>query len=107
LCFRVLQSFQNKGKKQGEQLQIDKEPLLQIPLKKVNFQNKTEKNAHDTIVKAVENLIQLNQQLQQATQTTQKNAIERAIASLETQIDAEIYQLYALSEIEITMLEKV
>jgi adenine-specific DNA-methyltransferase len=80
--------------------------LEPIPIKTIDFKNKNEKDAHDTIVKAVENLLQLNQQLGQATQTTQKNAISRAIADLETSIDRTVYQLYDLDEAEINIIEK-
>ena len=79
------------GKRQGEQLQIDKEPLLSIPI--IKKENKE-------IIDIVDLLIDLNQKLSQANLDREKESFKEQITVLETKIDEIVYNLYNLSKDE-------
>jgi adenine-specific DNA-methyltransferase len=89
-----------KGKKQGDQLQIDKEPLLNLPLLKPK-----EKQIRDNIIKLVDNLLKLNKELQKTKLETQRQQLQRAIDHSERRIDELVYELYGLSKKEIEIIE--
>ncbi|MDR2430643.1 MAG: N-6 DNA methylase [Candidatus Margulisbacteria bacterium] len=90
----------HKGKKIGEQLQVDKEPLLQIPL--IKTENKEIEN---TIIKCVDEVIELNKQLRTVSLANQKEQIENRIKFLENKIDEIVYKLYDLSGEDIKIIE--
>ena len=93
--------LKNKGKKQGEQLQIDKEPLLSIPLVKPSEKEQAE------IAKLAELMLDLQKELQQATANTDKYArLNTEIEKLDEKIDRAIYKLYKLTNEEIKIIKK-
>ena len=92
--------LRNKGKMQGNNYQIDKEPILEIPIFKT-----LETKSHDQIVTHVTQLLQLNKDLQTSTLQTQKDQIKSKIEYFEDKINKLVYQLYDLSEEEIKIVE--
>ena len=74
-----------KGKMQGSNYQIDKEPILEIPIKNIQNTNFFEQKA-DEILKAKE----------QGLDTTK----------LEVEVDQMVYKLYELTDDEIAIVEK-
>lgn len=96
--------LKNKGKLQGDLLQIDKEPLLQIPINIPKSKAKQEE-----IIKLVEKIIKLNQEFQKLDPILDKEEIEekgRKIQEIDKQIDQEVYKLYGLTSEEIKIVEK-
>ncbi|MFY9595086.1 MAG: DNA methyltransferase [Bacteroidales bacterium] len=91
-----------KGKKQGDQLQIDKEPLLQIPLIKPEVENIIK-----YIAKLVDDIIQISQTLENCQLPNQINFYQNLIKSRENEIDQKIYELYNLSDDDKMEIEKV
>jgi type II restriction/modification system DNA methylase subunit YeeA len=81
--------LKHKGKMQGNNYQIDKAPLLELPLIKPNVE------AQNKISKLVTQIIKVKTQNPKAE-----------ITNLETQIDQLVYQLYDLTEEEIKIIEK-
>ncbi len=79
------------GKRQGEQLQIDKGPLLSIPL--IKKDNKE-------IIEAVDLLMNLNRKLDLANLEQEKELLKKQISVLETKIDDVVYNMYSLSKDE-------
>ncbi|MCK5332546.1 N-6 DNA methylase [Candidatus Parcubacteria bacterium] len=93
--------LKHKGKKQGEQLQIDKEPLMNIPLFKANEKKQGE------IAKLAQLMLDLQKELQHATANTDKHArLKTEIEKLDEKIDQIIYKLYNLTNEEIKTIEK-
>src|SRR3989344_2176457 len=86
----------HNGKRQGEQLQVDKEPLLSIPLIDSNNKN---------IVKMVDSIINLNQKMNDVRLDKEKELIKSQIIALEKQIDAEVYKLYGITDEEQKIIE--
>jgi adenine-specific DNA-methyltransferase len=90
----------HKGKKQGEQLQVDKEPLLQIPIVKTD-----NKQTENTIIKCVEEIIDLHKQLQTVSLPNQKEQLENRIKFLENKIDGVVFGLYKLTECDMKIIK--
>ncbi|HAM38062.1 MAG TPA: type II restriction endonuclease [Elusimicrobia bacterium] len=81
--------LKNKGKMQGQNYQIDKEPLLALPLK--NISDTDQKPFIDIVDKIL---------------TIKQRNPEADTSSLEHQIDQMVYKLYNLTEAEIKIIEK-
>ena len=75
-----------KGKMQGNNYQIDKEPLVNIPIPKIS------KSAQQPFIALVDKILTAKQQAQDTR-------------TLETQIDQMVYRLYNLSEEEVRIVE--
>ncbi|WRG61225.1 Eco57I restriction-modification methylase domain-containing protein [Helicobacter pylori] len=83
--------LKHRGKVQGNNYQIDKEPLMNIPLIKITKSNKP---TADKIIALVDKILALKEKDPKAN--TQK---------LEKEIDALVYQLYNLTDEEIKIIE--
>lgn len=80
--------LRHKGKMQGYLFQIDKEPLLNIPIINPEFEKQ------EKIIKLVERILAVKGKNPQAD-----------TSELEAEIDALVYQLYGLTEEEIRVVE--
>ena len=78
-----------KGKLQGTHYQIDKEPLLKIPIVKPNAKNK---KIADKIINLVDKILESKSQ-------------GKDTSALESQVDDLVYELYELDSHEITIIE--
>ncbi len=83
--------LKHRGKVQGNNYQIDKEPLMNIPLIKITKSNKP---TADKIIVLVDKILQAKEKDPKAN--TQ---------GLEKEIDALVYQLYHLTDEEIKIIE--
>ncbi|GAA7284471.1 hypothetical protein HpM018_04710 [Helicobacter pylori] len=83
--------LKHRGKVQGNNYQIDKEPLMNIPLIKITKSNKP---TADKITALVDKILQIKEKDPKAN--TQQ---------LEKEIDALVYQLYNLTDEEIKIIE--
>jgi adenine-specific DNA-methyltransferase len=90
-----------KGKMQGTNYQIDKEPLLQIPIYDSSDKPKTQLQ----LIKLVDTMLQLNKDLQAATLPEQKEQLQARIKYTDKKIDRLVYQLYQLTDDEIKIVE--
>jgi len=86
----------HKGKRQGEQLQIDKAPLLEIPIIK---------KEDNQIIKNTDLIIELSKKLKSINLDREKEIIKKQINALEKQIDDLVYKLYGLTPEEIKIVE--
>lgn len=92
--------FHNSGKKQGSQLQIDKEPLLQIPIYKTE-----NKEQEDKMINLVNQMLESKKREKEANSDREKEYIADHIKSLDYQIDRLVYEMYGLSDEEIEIVE--
>ena len=90
--------LKNKGKMQGSNYQIDKEPLLDIPI----F-NTTDKRQQEQMVSLVDSMLKLKRQ--EAKTSQEKTVYERQIMGLDNEIDNLVYKLYGLTQDEIKIVE--
>ena len=95
-----------KGKKQGNLLQVDKAPLLQIPIRRVSLSSPTDRTCHDKIVSLVERMLELEKGLASARTSANRRLYQRQIEAKESEIDALVYKLYGLTQNEIRTVEK-
>jgi adenine-specific DNA-methyltransferase len=90
-----------KGKIQGNNYQLDKEPLLKIPI--INPDKETENRVEEYVDK----LINLNSKLLNNVHINNEGKIfEKHIESIEKKLNQEIYKLYGLSDDEIKIIEE-
>ena len=92
-----------KGKKQGDQLQVDKEPLCEIPIRKIDFQNEKDVELHDKLVHLVEQMIHLQSIVGKTP--IEKEQFKRATNATDITIDRLVYELYGLTDEEIKIVE--
>jgi type I restriction-modification system DNA methylase subunit len=84
---------------------IKKEAILSIPIPNIDFENPTEKRAHDEIVKFVEMLLELNKRLHKATLPSDIRQLQARIQAAERQLDQLVYRLYDLTSEEIKLID--
>jgi len=90
--------LRHKGKMQGNNYQIDKEPLLNIPIPPITDQNQP---IVEQIIQKVEEILTLTQPKDyDVNQAKQEN-----VKMLELEIDKLVYNLYGLTEEEIKIIE--
>ena len=81
----------HKGKMQGNNFQVDKEPLLDVPLCVPN------QSAQKPIRNLVERIIDCKKQVSQAGTDAEKERLLRLILQCQNQIDESVEELYGLS----------
>lgn len=92
--------LKSKGKLQGEQLQIDKEPLLSLPIYVGDDKQQQQ------VINLVDRLLILNLDLQRHTMNSENwKAINLEAKKINKEIDNEIYKLYGMTPEEINIVE--
>jgi len=93
--------LKHKGKMQGDNFQIDKEPLLNLPLLK------PDEKSQEQIAQLVDKIMELYQDFRNTSKNTDKwHSLKAEIEKVEQQIDNEIYKLYGLTDEEIKIIEQ-
>jgi adenine-specific DNA-methyltransferase len=93
--------LKNKGKQLGDLLQIDKGPLLNIPLLKPDEKDQ------EQIAQLVDRIIELYQNFRNTSMNTDRwHSLKSEIEKVEQQIDDAIYKLYGLTDEEIRTIEQ-
>jgi type I restriction-modification system DNA methylase subunit len=76
-----------------------------FPIRTIDFTNPTEKALHDRMVQLVEQMLTLHKQLPDARTGHDQTHIQRQIDATDRQIDRLVYELYGLTEEEISVVE--
>jgi predicted type IV restriction endonuclease len=79
--------------------------LEKLPIRLIDFAIPSEKELHDQVVALVKQMLELHQQLAAARMPHEKTILQRQIAAADRQINALVYQLYALTAVEIALVE--
>lgn len=88
--------------------QVKLSKIKQLPIRRINFADPTEKQQHDEIVALVEAMLELQKEYAEAERgkfRDKTDALKRRIAQVDAAIDAAVYRLYDLSEEEIRVVE--
>ena len=93
--------LKNKGKMQGDNFQIDKEPLLDIPILKSN-----DKAIIFKISKLVDEITLTIKNKTKATTQKESEFLDHKITNLEGQINNEVYKLYDITTEEVAIIEQ-
>ena len=92
--------LKNRGKMQGNNYQLDKEPLIGIP---ICVGTKEQQN---NIVTLADKMILLNRESHKVPENSNKwNSIESEIEKTDRKIDEEVYKLYSFTSDEIKIVE--
>ena len=91
--------LRHKGKLQGKMFQIDKEPLLDMPLHQPSAEVQTQ------VATLVDSILRSIPLRDGAATEAQKESVARHIEATDAQIQTIIYQLYGLTDDEVAHLE--
>jgi type I restriction-modification system DNA methylase subunit len=88
-------------------LSILPEDVRRLPIRRINFENPSEKSAHDEIVKLVEEILALEEQYRQANAALEdsRHPLKLRIETLDRELDQRVYKLYGLTEAEKKIVE--
>lgn len=93
----------------GDLLEIKINQLQEIPIPKINFSNKIEKQKYDESVKSVDRMLKFNKDLQKLDPGLDKEEYEELkvkIDSLDKEINEKVYNLYNLTPEEVKIVER-
>jgi hypothetical protein len=79
--------------------------ISKIPIRTIDFSNRTDTARHDRMVEMVEQMLALNKQLAVTNTAHEKTALQRQIDATDCQIDQLVYELYGLTEEKIKIVE--
>jgi type I restriction-modification system DNA methylase subunit len=100
--------FQGIGKRTGSGMyEYFENSISQLPIRRINFDDPTERQQHDSIVGLVEEMLHLQMDFAEAEREKEdrRHALKRRIDELDRQIDILVYRLYGLTEDEIKVVE--
>ena len=79
--------------------------LHSIPFRAIDFKDKSDILLHNEIIKLVDQLLQLNEEKQQAKLQSKIDQIQNRIDYAEQHINEIVYELYGLTKEEIALVE--
>jgi len=80
--------------------------VSKLPMRRVDFSKRSEKDKHDQMVKLVNRMIDLAPRLQTVHSDAERATIQNNLTSTDRKIDALAYELYGISETEQKMIEE-
>ena len=104
---RLLEWFirQTATRMQGGYYSFESRFIRHLPIRVIDLSNPADKTRHDRMVALVESMLVLNKQLAAVNTGHEKTALQRQIDATDRQIDQLVYELYGLTEDEISIVE--
>lgn len=97
--------YETLNPERGEALaEVKKTFVEKLPICDIDFNNPQEKVLHDKMVSLVEQMLDLNKKLQHVKIAHDRDLIERQLKITDNYIDRLVYELYGLTEEEITVI---
>jgi type I restriction-modification system DNA methylase subunit len=93
-------------KKNYTEVSLNPVYIRQIPIRRINFADPTDKSQHDNMVALVEQMLDLHKRKAEAKDAGEQERLQRVIDSTDQQIDALVYELYELTPEEIAIVEE-
>ena len=91
---------------QFKTLSIAKNAFLILPIYKIDFSKKSEKEKHDDLVVLADKILDLNKEIRKYEENSEKwNYLKSEIERTDKKIDEEVYKLYGLTQEEIKVIE--
>jgi hypothetical protein len=75
-----------------------------LPIRAINFSDPQDVERQDHIVSLVDQMLSLHKQLPEARTPHEQTSLQRQIEATDGQIDAQVYELYGLTEEEIRIV---
>jgi type I restriction-modification system DNA methylase subunit len=91
--------------KQGGYYEYKPMYVSKLPIRTINFSDPADKARHDRMVALVTQMLDLNKKLQAARLEQEKTMLSRQIEATDGAINKLVYELYGLTEEEITIVE--
>jgi adenine-specific DNA-methyltransferase len=85
--------------------QVKPTTLHQLPIRTINFSDRTEKMCHDEVVARAPEIVGLNKYLTDGQTGHERIALQRQIDAVDRQIDQLVYRLYGLTAEEVNVVE--
>jgi hypothetical protein len=79
--------------------------LKRIPVRRIDFSDRTDRASHDRIVKLVDAMLSLHEHLVATKSAAEKTITQRQIDATDAEIDRLVYDLYGLTAEEIAIVE--
>ena len=89
----------------GGWITCTKQYFGELPIRNIDFSNPIEKTRHDKIAQLAEQMLTFRQRQSAARTPQEKTTIERQITGTDSQLDKLVYELYALTDAEIKIVE--
>ncbi len=89
----------------GGYIALNRQYIEQLPIRPIDFSDPADRARHDKMVKLVESMLKLHEQLATAKSAHDKTLVQRQIDATDRQIDALVYELYGLNDEEIRIVE--
>jgi len=103
LLFRVLRFIGTSLR--GGYVRFWTQYLEKLPIRLINFADPADKVYHDRMVGMVDSILKLHRDLAIMKTDQEKTVIQRQIDATDKQIDALVYELYGLTEVETEIVE--
>ena len=97
--------YRHHAKRRGIGLEINGNVLARTPIRTINFSDAADEARHERAVSLVAAMLAAKRQLAGAGTDAERSLYERRCAALDAQIDALVYELYALTPPEIALVE--
>jgi hypothetical protein len=79
--------------------------IRNLPIKVIDNSQIPEKKKHDLIVNLVQQMLSLHEKINEVNTPPAKKMIQQQIQATDRQINQLVYELYELTDAEITMIE--
>ena len=89
----------------GGYLRFRKQFVENLPIRKIDFSNSTEKAQHDKLVSLVDQMLETQKLYHNAKSDSDKKLYKQKIDLIDNQIDNLVYKLYGLTDEEIKIVE--
>jgi type I restriction-modification system DNA methylase subunit len=93
----------------GGRLRWFRQDVLKLPIRRIDFDNPSDKSIHDEVIILVKKILALQKERQSVRPEDEYDRVrnlEREIAKVDKEIDNRVYALYGLMEEEIKIVEK-
>jgi hypothetical protein len=98
--------YKHEAKRRGVGLEINGNVLSRSPIRRINFDDRTDLELHDRLVSIVDHMIDLQNRKVAAADAGEQERIQRLIDATDKQIDILVYELFRLSPEEIGLIER-
>jgi hypothetical protein len=89
----------------GGYLALNRQYIEQLPIRTIDFSDPADKARHNRMVSLVESMLALHKRIAAANTGHEKTALQRQIDAADRQIDQLVYELYGLTDDEISVVE--